>query len=214
MQLPGQRVPDAYRVRSGGMTVAALFVRSDSVYKSMPGVDAWCAQRDARRWPGGHAVVAHPPCGQWAGLRKLAKFNPEEKALGPLAVDQVRREGGVLEHPAGSTLWAHCGMPRPGAPADRWGGWTLQVEQHWWGHRARKRTWLYIVGCPPGAVPPYIPQLDLTMHVISTSRGRRKDHPLYRPDLPKHEREATPPAFAAWLVELATRCTSPAEAVA
>lgn len=42
-------------------TVAALFVRADSIYKTMPDVDAWDIERDARRWPGGCPVVAHPP---------------------------------------------------------------------------------------------------------------------------------------------------------
>lgn len=43
-------------------TVAALFVRADGNYKAMPGVDAWDMERDARLWPGGCPVVAHPPC--------------------------------------------------------------------------------------------------------------------------------------------------------
>lgn len=51
------------------ITVAALFVRADSVYKTMPGVDAWDEARDARGWPGGCAVVAHPPCRLWGKLR-------------------------------------------------------------------------------------------------------------------------------------------------
>jgi hypothetical protein len=40
------------------LTVAALFVLADSVYKTLPGVDAWDEARDARRWPGGGPVVA------------------------------------------------------------------------------------------------------------------------------------------------------------
>jgi hypothetical protein len=32
--------------------VAALFVRADSIYKTLPGVDAWDEARDARQWPG------------------------------------------------------------------------------------------------------------------------------------------------------------------
>jgi hypothetical protein len=33
--------------------VAALFVRADSIYKTLPGVDAWDEARDARQWPAG-----------------------------------------------------------------------------------------------------------------------------------------------------------------
>ncbi len=32
--------------------VAALFVRANSIYKTMPGVDAWDAERDARKFGG------------------------------------------------------------------------------------------------------------------------------------------------------------------
>jgi hypothetical protein len=38
--------------------IAALFVRSDSIYKSIGNVDAWDMERDARRWPGGGPAVA------------------------------------------------------------------------------------------------------------------------------------------------------------
>lgn len=56
------RAPMAFdRERDMTRTVATLFVRSDSIYKSLPGVDAWDISRDARKWPGGCPVVAHPP---------------------------------------------------------------------------------------------------------------------------------------------------------
>ena len=51
--------------------VAAMFVRADSVYKTIPGVDCWDIDRDARLWPGGCPVVAHPPCRAWGRLRHL-----------------------------------------------------------------------------------------------------------------------------------------------
>lgn len=44
------------------LCVAALFCRSDSVYKSMPGVDVFDLERDALTWSGGSPVVAHPLC--------------------------------------------------------------------------------------------------------------------------------------------------------
>src|SRR5712671_3163773 len=87
------------------MQVAALFVRRDSIYKSMAGIDAWDFDRDARKWPGGMPVVAHPPCAQWCALAHFARCDAEQKALGPYAVELVRQHGGVLEHPAHSKLW-------------------------------------------------------------------------------------------------------------
>lgn len=107
--------------------VAVLFARADSIYKTMPGCDVYDIERDARTWPGGCPVVAHPPCRAWGRLRKFAKPRDDEKSLGPWAVEQVRTWGGVLEHPAESTLFAHCGMPRPGQFPDEHGGWSVEA---------------------------------------------------------------------------------------
>lgn len=180
--------------------VTALFVRADSVYKRMPGVDAWDIERDARRWPGGGPAVAHPPCRAWGALRQFAKPRPDEKALAIWAVGMIRAHGGVLEHPAASTLWPECGLPEPGQ-RDAWGGWTLPVYQHWWGHRAEKATRLYVVGCEPRDIPDMPMRIDRPTHCVRPT----KSYPRL-PSVTKAEREHTPPEFAAWLIELARRC--------
>jgi hypothetical protein len=187
------------------MGVAVLFARSDSVYKEIPGCDVWDAERDARNWPGGAPVVAHPPCRAWGRLQHFAKPREDERELGPFAVEQVRAHGGVLEHPAYSDLWLYCALPAPGQ-IDEFGGFTLPITQQWWGHRAEKATWLYIVGCDRCDVPlmPFV--LGEASHVVSPSCNIRKGHPNYRPQLRKAEREHTPPALAHWLVDLSTRC--------
>ncbi|HUD42004.1 MAG TPA: hypothetical protein VMR06_08400 [Dokdonella sp.] len=86
------------------------------------------------------------------------------------------------------------------------------MDQDWWGHRAEKRTALYIVGCDPRDIPPLPIRIDEPAYVVSPWRGLRAGMPGYRPQLRKAEREATPPAFAAWLVELARRTTAPSRA--
>ena len=191
--------------------VAVLFVTPDSIYKTLPGVDCYDAERDALTYHGGNPIVAHPPCRAWGQLRRFAKPRPGEAELALWAVYMVRTSGGVLEHPARSTLWRACPLPRPGAGYDEWGGWSLDVEQFWWGHRANKRTWLYIVGCPPTALPELPFALGDAPRVIDgngSARKRRRARGEYvRPACTKAEREATPPAFAAWLVELARRCS-------
>ena len=78
------------------MTVAVLFSRSDSIYRTMPGLDVWDEQRDAKRWQGGCPVVAHPPCRMWGRYAQWAKGSEAERALSVWAVDQVRKWGGVL----------------------------------------------------------------------------------------------------------------------
>lgn len=185
-------------------TVAVLFARGDSIYKTLPGCDVWDAERDARKWPGGCPLVAHPPCRAWGQFAMFAKPRDGEKELAPWAIQQVRENGGVLEHPWGSVLKDHCMLPLPGR-RDRCGGWSLPIHQHWWGHRAEKKTMLYIVGCEPAAIPDIPMVLGQATHVIGdVGRASLGNN---RPEVSKAEREQTPPALAAWLVELARRCT-------
>lgn len=183
--------------------IAALFVRRDSVYKTMAGVDAFDFDRDALTFAGGMAVVAHPPCRGWGRLRQFSHASEQEIALGPWAVDQVQRCGGVLEHPSSSTLFAHCSLPRPGEFPDQFGGWTLAIEQFHWGHRAQKATWLYIVGRPFSDVPAMPFRPGVPTHCVRPT----KTHPRL-PSITKAEREHTPALLASWLVDLARSCAS------
>lgn len=81
-------------------TIAVLFARSDSIYKSLPGCDVYDIERDALTWPGGSPVVAHPPCRAWGSFAWRARPREGERECAPWAVEQIRRHGGVLEHPA------------------------------------------------------------------------------------------------------------------
>lgn len=190
---------------AGWASVSVLFARRDSIYKKL-GVDTWDIDRDARNWPGGRKIVAHPPCRGWGCLRANSKHTPEEKALGPWAVAQVQKWGGVLEHPARSSLWKAANLPRPGSGFDQHGGFTLDVDQHWWGHRAQKRTWLYVCGITPGAVPAMPLVITRAPCVINNIHGLRAGQPGYRSHVTKREREATPPALAEYLLNLAALC--------
>ncbi|WP_205710725.1 hypothetical protein [Hydrogenophaga crocea] len=197
--------------------VAVLFARADSVYKTLPSVDVWDIERDARKWPGGCPVVAHPPCRAWGRLRAFARPRPDEKDLARWAVAQVREWGGVLEHPESSQLWVDQELPR-GQKRDEFGGWTLPIHQWWWGHRAQKRTWLYIVGIEPQDIPAIPLRLGKSDCRIRLDKRRpdgthiRKGDPDYQPLLGDAEREHTPPDLAYWLVELARRTNVLSEA--
>ena len=184
-------------------TVAVLFARADSVYKTIPGCDVYDMERDARIYDGPHPVVAHPPCRAWATLRHHAKPRPDERNLGRLAVALVREFGGVLEHPHRTTLWQAQRLPEAGR-MDAYGGFTLVIDQNWWGHRAQKRTRLYVVGCEPRNVPDMPLKLGEATHTVGLWSGRNKQ--TCRPSVNKSEYESTPPDLAAWLVELARRC--------
>ena len=199
-----QVMPKPGRARAVGCDdllcpVVVLYARSDSIYKTLPGCDVWDAERDARNYRGKEPVVAHPPCGPWGRLRAFCK-HPEQKDLARHAVRIVRENGGVLEHPAGSTLWEDQSLPEPGAK-DKWGGWTMTAPQWWWGHRAEKASRFYIVGCDAKDLPEIPMRLGEPTHVIQ-SRKRRD----YRPHVTKPEREHTPVELAKWLLEVARLC--------
>lgn len=169
------------------MTVAALFVRKTNHYAAL-GCDCYDADRDALTWQGGAPGVFHPPCRSWGQLSYFAKPRDGERELALWAMDKVRSFGGVLEHPYASRLWAATGCIGFGM-RDQHGGVLVPVLQSWWGHRAAKKTALYIVG----PVPP-IPYVEDAPTFTTVER-------MGRP-----ERERTPEAFATWLVDVARAC--------
>ena len=171
--------------------ISVLFVRQRSVYKRM-GVDCFDEQRDAMEFCGDWPVVAHPPCRAWGRLKYFAKPNPGEKDLARFAVRVVRENGGVLEHPAGSSLWRDMNLPRPHEGFDVHGGFTLPISQLLFGHRGEKATWLYVCGVSFEDLPK--PQLNLAMVEKSVQ------------SMGKAERESTPDLMASWLVEVAASC--------
>ena len=180
--------------------IAALYIDPKGPYPKLPGVDCWDSSRDARLYDGPYPIVAHPPCGPWGRLRHLYRGNEHDCA--PRCAEQVRRFGGVLEHPAGSKLWEHCALPPPGSTTGLFWDYTVEVDQVEWGHVARKRTWLYLVGVPRSALeaPPF-PGREPT-HWISGGRGRAGKKAKTTPVPPgikvcsAQQRRRTPPLFA------------------
>lgn len=140
--------------------IAALYVDKGGSYFGLPDVDPWDVDRDARLYDGPWPVVAHPPCQRWGNFyagSPLAIKQGKRKKLGDdngcfnAALAAVRKFGGVLEHPEHSRAWDWFGIikpPRHGGwvVADWQGGWTCRVEQGFYGHFARKPTWLYANG--------------------------------------------------------------------
>lgn len=178
--------------------VAALYVREDSIYKKLC-LECYDIHRDARIYPGPLPVVAHPPCRAWGHLKGLAKPRPDEKQLAITAVGQVLQYGGVLEHPSGSSLFKErCILDALGPKT-----FIMSVNQHWWGHRAQKRTWLFISGVGQKEMPAVSLKFDAVTHVVTSSRrtGRKS-----LPELSKKAREQTPVLFAEWLIQVAMLC--------
>jgi hypothetical protein len=160
--------------------IAALYVRTDGPYANRPGVDLWDEKRDARLYDGPHPVVAH-----------------------------VRRWGGVLEHPEGSRAWEHFGLPEPRHGAG-WvrslfdNGWSCSVDQGRYGHKARKRSWLYYSG---RSTPPELDWTPATssVWVCSGPGGRTAEERAAKGItlLSKREHSLTPVPFAELLLSIA-----------
>lgn len=176
-------------------TVAAICVAPNSVYKALPGVDAYDKGRDARTYAGGMPIVAHPPCRSWSAYcAHQAKPEPGERELALWCVEQLRREGGVLEQPAHSRLWDAAGLPKPGQKARTPGPWSMEVWQAWWGYPMKKATWLCFFGIAPFDLPP----VPLRLHDKGADRRRQQL-------MSKHQRAATTEPFALWLLDCARR---------
>lgn len=154
--------------------IAALYVDADGCYTNLPGVDAWTEAHDARLYTGPYPVVAHPPCKRWGRFFHGSTRKPHQHRVGTdkgcfaSALTAVRNWGGVLEHPADSRAWDWFGLakpPRSGGwvKADSFGGYTCYVEQGFYGHLARKGTWLYACG------------VDLP--ALRWGRGEQRIHP-------------------------------------
>jgi hypothetical protein len=186
-------------------------------------VDPWDEERDARRYDGPHAVVAHPPCQRWGRYWfggpsvRVRKIKGDDAGCFASALASVRRYGGVLEHPEASSAWAAHGLlapPKSGGwhTAGDFLGWTCCVEQGHYGHRARKATWLYAVGCElPGLVwgpSARTIRLDHGYH-SAAERAAARSNGTYRSRengmarLRTAERSATPPLFRDVLLSIA-----------
>lgn len=111
--------------------------------------------------------------------------------------------GGVLEHPATSKLFSGI-LPRPGV-TDGVGGYSICIDQSWFGFAARKTTLLYIVGIDQSELPEIPYSLDAIRMVVTTSRKRNRKADGGTRIMPKSMRDETVPLLAEWLVEVAER---------
>lgn len=181
--------------------IAALCVSGRSIYKHLPGVDAFDAKRGAQNFAANMPAVVHPPCRCWSKfLRHQAKpLDPAaEMELGRWCVRTILKTGGVLEHPAHSLLFREMGLPLPNQPAEI--GFTLYVEQAWFGYASRKPTWVFVAGVPRHQLPPVPFRLDKPRaeHLALSSAARSRSMPAFAKWLCQIARLANPPDRADW----------------
>ena len=191
--------------------IAALFVQKNGAYFGLPDVDPWDEKRDARLYPGPHAVVAHPPCSRWCRLAGLVEKRwghkkGDDGGCFASALKSVRTWGGVLEHPAYSDAWAAFSLPTPsrhgGWQRGLCGGWSCHVEQSRYGHRAKKATWLYAFGTELPSLR-WGSELYVQSQALVSWCGNHVKSGESRPRLGKKAASATPEEFRAVLLALA-----------
>ena len=130
----------------------ALFVHEKSNYKKDFRFDCFDEKRNALIYSGQNPAVYHPPCRLFSRLKAFAKAEESEKELAFWALDNVRKFGGILEHPYDSSLWIERNIVKPGL-VDEFGGFSIVFDQFDFGYYTRKRTRLYIVGCSINMLP-------------------------------------------------------------
>ena len=171
---------------------AALFCRSDSAYKKRERWDVFDVERNALTFKGGKPCVCHPPCRKWGVLAHMAhNARPSEKRLAFWSIIQIRRNGGILEHPAGSKLFKRH-LPDDGDLPDAFGGFTIEIDQFDFGHVAHKKTKLYICGIGLADLPSLPPKrLEHTNRSICGNVAGTKRCTQY-------QREYTPERLIDW----------------
>jgi len=165
--------------------VAVLCAAKKSVYHDLSDVEVYDVDRDARTFPGGMPIVAHPPCRSWSKwMGHWAKPEPGERDLALWCCEQLRQCGGVLEQPAHSKLFFAAGFPDSEI-------WVTEVWQAWWGYPTKKSTWLAFCGIDPATV-----EVPFRLHPKGHDK-KRYEH------LSHIQRSATTREFAEWLVGVA-----------
>jgi hypothetical protein len=174
-----------------------LFARSDSHYKNYPNLEVFDADRNALSCKDETASIYHPPCRAWGQLKHFAKPRPGERKLAIWSLLRINKFGGVLEHPANSELFKKYYLLMNK-------GFVLDLEQVWFGHKARKPTKLYIVGIDRSELPHFKKIATEPTHQITWLRGKTKNGLKQRrlPGLEKKDREGTPPLFADYLIKI------------
>jgi len=193
--------------------IAALYVETDGCYFNLPGVDPWDEKRDARLYQGSFPVVAHPPCQLWTRFAHVnyARWGGEHNRPGNdggcfyHALQSVEKFGGVLEHPAFSDAWKEYGLPRPenkGWNKKSSREWVCEVWQSAYGHKARKRTWLFY--CGDNAPPELRWERPEGSHQIGfhDQRGKARN----KPTISGKAASATPIEFRDALISMAKGC--------
>jgi len=173
--------------------ISVLCVMKKSNYELIPKLDLWGESRDAYFFTGSNPIITHAPCQQWSRMKGFANHNPDEKKLAFHCLKLVLRNGGIFEHPAGSSFFKEAGITKN----------IYSVDQSWWGFKARKRTYLLFHKIKPLSFPL---NFSPPTHVVSqglkiNGSGKPRKGYNFLPDLKKSERSKMTLSFCQWLVD-------------
>jgi hypothetical protein len=207
--------------------LAALFVESNGCYAGLPNIDCWDEVKDARLYPGPYPVIAHPPCQRWGKMwfgqpayvarTGIRKKKGDDGECFKSALENIRKYGGIIEHPWASHAWPHFNLKIPSRKggwikADEYGGWTCCVEQGRYGHYARKPTLLLVHGIKEEDLPeldwgisdPRIPVWAIDKYGLEYCK-KAGEMAFQGGGVDCHIRNATPIPFRDLLINLATK---------
>lgn len=154
--------------------IAVLCTQVKSIYKTIPRLNCYDEKRDAYTFTACTPVITHAPCQQWSQLRNFAHENKKEKELAYFCFEKVQKNGGIFEHPSGTSFFKHIGVNKN----------IISVNQSWWGYPCRKKTLLYFQACSPLSYP---------LSFDAPTRIFNELSPLHR--------SRTSLSFALWLID-------------
>lgn len=149
---------------SDSSKITVLCAMDNSNYYQIPNLDIYNKQRNAYTYTGNNFIIAHPPCQQWSRLKFFALENKQEKDLAPFCLEQVNKNGGILEHPHGTTFFKEMGIPKRK---------LYLTWQSWFGFPCKKPTLLYIKDVELLPVPL---NFDAIQKTVDQLHSRQRSH--------------------------------------
>ena len=151
--------------------ISVLGVMPGSNYYKIEGLDLWDKERNAYNFKGNNMVICHAPCQQWSRLKAFAKPDHDEKNLAYFCWDVVNRNGGIFEHPAGSSFFKEVNADRKK---------MFKVNQSWWGFGAKKETILYCHNVKLLSYPLCFNAIKGKVHLMNKGKRSRMEESFCR----------------------------------
>ncbi len=139
--------------------------KNSNYFKVHRAVNIFDEKRNAFTYEGTDRVIAHPPCAQWCRMKNFANKSQVNIELAAFCIDKVKKNGGILEQPAGSSMFKYFGIKH-----------NFSFYQCIFGYPAKKHTWLftnnvYMLPLPVFKVHPGM-QFKSNIQMTSTMRAR------------------------------------------